>query len=61
MKIIKFGVSRKLDEMNKNDRIGRYIILPDSKFKAIWNTILITLLIYTATFTPFKVAFMEDD
>jgi hypothetical protein len=34
--------------------------MPDSLFKKIWNCIIIILLIYTATYVPFKVAFVDE-
>lgn len=37
------------------------IIHPKSKFKTIWNVVLSFLLIYTATFMPFRIAFMDTD
>lgn len=32
----------------------------DSKFKTVWNIIIILLLAYTATLVPYKVAFIDD-
>lgn len=37
------------------------LILPDSSFKIVWNLIIVVLLIYTATFVPFRVSFLGDD
>ena len=34
--------------------------MPDSKFKMIWNIIIIMLLLYTAIFVPFKIAFIVE-
>ena len=35
------------------------IIHPNSWFKAIWNIIVVLLLLYTASFTPFVLAFID--
>ena len=35
--------------------------MPDSKFKQVWNLIIIALLLYTAIFVPFKIAFIQND
>jgi len=37
------------------------ILLPDSPFKKVWNLVIMMLLMYTATFVPYKVAFMDDN
>ena len=35
--------------------------MPDSSFKTFWNIIIIVLLLYTALFVPFKIAFIETN
>ena len=35
--------------------------MPDSKFKVFWNIVIIMLLMYTAIFVPYKIAFIEND
>jgi hypothetical protein len=37
------------------------VILPDSKFKIFWNIVTIILLVYTAIFVPYNVAFVDSD
>mmetsp|Transcript_15490 Transcript_15490/g.28098 ORF Transcript_15490/g.28098 Transcript_15490/m.28098 type:complete len:700 (+) Transcript_15490:60-2159(+) len=37
------------------------IIHPKSRIKTFWNVVLAFLLIYTATFMPFRIAFMDSD
>lgn len=34
--------------------------MPHSLFKSIWNVVLIILLIYTATYMPYKICFIDD-
>ena len=42
-------------------RAQKCLIMPDSKFKMFWNILVILLLLYTAIFVPFKIAFIETD
>lgn len=35
--------------------------MPQSIFKKFWNFIIILLLLYTATYMPYKTAFMEEE
>ena len=35
-------------------------MLPDSKVLSAWNIVMMLLLIYTATYIPYKTAFIED-
>ena len=37
-----------------------FIFYPKTKFKFVWNTILALILLYTATVTPFTMAFVES-
>ena len=43
-----------------SQNLGKFVILPDSKFKLTWNMVVVVLLIYTAIFVPYKVAFVEE-
>ena len=38
---------------------GKCLIMPESKFKKIWNIIITILLIYTAIFVPYRTAFVD--
>ena len=42
-------------------RAQKCLIMPDSKFKLVWNILVILLLLYTAIFVPFRIAFIKDD
>ena len=63
---MKVGTTRNLfGEKIVKDRLDRqkklkYLILPDSKFKMTWNLIIMVLLLYTAIYVPFKVAFINE-
>ena len=35
--------------------------MPEDKFKAVWNMIIVILLMYTAIFVPFRIAFVQTD
>lgn len=35
--------------------------MPTSPFKLFWNLITVCLLLYTATYVPYRVAFNDDD
>jgi hypothetical protein len=37
-----------------------FILMPDSKVLSVWNIVMMLLLLYTATYIPFKTAFIED-
>jgi len=37
-----------------------YILLPSSAFKYYWNMIIIVLLLYTATYMPYRTAFEDE-
>ena len=63
---MKVGTTRNLfGEKIVKDRLERqkkmkYLILPDSKFKMTWNLVIMVLLLYTAIYVPFKVAFINE-
>ena len=35
--------------------------MPDCRFKSIWNSIMVFLLIYTATYMPYKTCFIDEE
>jgi hypothetical protein len=60
-KIYLFGVSKKLEEIEKEEFIPRYILQPNSNIKSYWNIVNIILLLYTALFMPYRIAFIDDE
>ena len=40
-------------------KIKTWLFLPESKFKLIWSTVMIALLIYTATLLPYRMCFND--
>ena len=66
-RILLFGTTKNLlgerGTINRHEILKRKccLIMPDSKFKLVWNIIIVQLLLYTALFVPFKIAFIETD
>ena len=59
-RIYLFGTSKKLKyEIEKISEKKWYIILPESRVRMIWNSIVMLLLIYTASFVPYQTAFID--
>eukprot|EP00347_Sterkiella_histriomuscorum_P010858 403374655 len=56
-----FGVSKGVDQIEKDDIIPRYILMPENTFRIIWSVITIMLLIYTAIMMPFFLAFIDKE
>ena len=42
-------------------RKRRCLLLPESKFRTYWTVTIILLLVYTAIFVPFRVAFIVEE
>lgn len=40
-------------------RNQRCLILPNNKYKKVWDVLIIVLLIYTAIYIPYKVCFLD--
>ena len=55
------AAQQNVQTMKLHEKPAWYIIMPDSKFKTIWNVTVILLLVYTSTFVPFQVAFVDTD
>ena len=37
-----------------------FIILPNSRFKFFWNVVIILMLLYTATYMPYQICFIDE-
>ena len=61
IKILEFGTKRGLI-IRKEDEFHPlwFIIKPSSLLKRIWNVIVMMLLVYTATYAPYRMAFIEN-
>jgi len=55
------GNMKMLDEIRRKVDVPCFIIEPTSIFKMVWNVIIIFLLFYTATVTPYRTAFYDDN
>jgi len=66
--VLKYGTTKNLmadaKELQVHARkggLGHCLIMPDGKFKTVWNMIIIFLLIYTGSYVPYKIAFIDED
>ena len=65
-RILLFGTTKNLLGQHvyaQNQMFGKRncLLMPDDSFKTFWNIIIIVLLLYTALFVPFKIAFIETN
>ena len=61
-RIYLFGTSKKLKfEVEKEEKVRWFIILPEGNVRMIWNFVVLVLLMYTACFVPFQTAFVDED
>ena len=61
-RIYLFGTSKKLKfEVERELSVKWYIIMPESRMRMTWNFIVLLLLMYTATITPYRTAFVDND
>lgn len=60
-KIYLFGVSKNLEQIEKEEIPAYYILQPGSSIKSYWNIVNITLLLYTALYMPYRIAFIDDN
>lgn len=60
-RILEFGTKRGII-LRKEDIFKPFwfIIGPNSYFKKFWNIIVMVLLVYTASYAPYRMAFIED-
>ncbi len=56
------GSSKKQEEIEALEKLKPLpcIMMPDSKVLSGWNIVMMLLLLYTATYIPFKTAFIEN-
>lgn len=54
------GSTRKKEDVEMQDKIKplKIVLMPDSDLISYWNVIMMLLLLYTATYVPFKTAFV---
>jgi hypothetical protein len=55
-----FGVSRRIAvTVDEDIKPLRIILMPDNKFRMAWNIITMLLLLYTASFVPYRTSFID--
>ena len=59
--ILQYGTKRGLI-VNKDEEFKPlwFIITPNSYLKKVWNIVVMILLVYTASYAPFRMAFIDD-
>ena len=56
-----FGASKKIDLDIEEEIIPLPIVLmPENPIKMFWNFVIMMLLLYTATFVPYRTAFIDE-
>ena len=65
-RLVKYGTNKHLDYkiVNKIDYIlstkPEYVLLPEGTFLTYWNLIIVLLLMYVATYMPFRICFHKQ-
>ena len=54
-----FGSKQNIVDLRELKKKRSCLLLPHDRFKTIWTVIIVILLIYTAIFVPYKIAFIE--
>jgi hypothetical protein len=60
-KIYLFGLSKRLEDIEMEEKPSPFVIQVGSKVQSYWNVINILLLLYTAIYMPFKISFIDDE
>ena len=56
-----FGSKQNIVDLRELKKKRNCLLLPHDRFKTIWTVIIVFLLIYTAIFVPYKIAFIEQE
>jgi len=59
-KIYTIGISHNIEDQTNQQKIPKCIILPSSRFSQVWSLVIAVLLIYTATYMPYKTCFVDE-
>ena len=43
-----------------NQKAPFYVLMPESKFRVFWNILMIFFILQTATYTPYRIAFITE-
>lgn len=56
-----YGASKKIDLDLEDEIIPLpFILMPENKLKMFWNIITMLLLLYTASFVPYRTSFLDE-
>lgn len=65
-KIYIYGTTKKTQQKEQQSemegeiaQINRFVIMPDSHLNSYWNLIMTILLLYTASYMPFRISFVD--
>ena len=59
--IAMFGATRRIGvEIEEAVEPAFFILMPDNNFRMGWNLVTVTLLLYTASFVPYRTSFIDD-
>ena len=56
-----YGSKQQLISMRELKNNRTCLLLPQDRFKVFWTIVIVLLLVYTAIFVPFKIAFVETE
>ena len=59
-KIYLLGIAHNIKDLHEELNLAWFIIPPDSRFSQIWSLVIAALLIYTATYMPYKTCFVDE-
>lgn len=55
------NIDKSLDEKRAVENKLCIVLLPEGRFKKIWNIVVLLLLMYTAIYVPFQTSFIDTD
>ena len=56
-----YGSKQHIDDMRELKKKHCCVLMPNEKLKTAWTLVIVVLLIYTAIFVPYKIAFIEEE
>jgi len=65
--ILTYGSTKNLNLKAKdlmkyaNEKAPFYVLMPESKFRVVWNILMMFFILQTATYTPYRIAFITEN
>ena len=59
-KIYILGIVKNINNPEVILKVHCIVLMPGNIFKAFWNSVIILLLVYTATYMPYKTCFIDS-